>query len=296
VAGAMNKGRREIPYLSICAIYRDEARYLREWIEFHRLVGVERFFLYDNLSADDHREVLAPYVANGTVVVHDWPISYIAQMPCYRNCLDLHREDSRWIAFIDVDEFLFSPTGTPVSEVLRDYEQWPGVGVHWAMFGTSGHRKRPAGLVIENYLYRMDPALPATRPGTWFRERKYVKSIIDPKRTVAPRSGHLFHHTRGHPVDENKQPLEKGFTDAPSYERLRINHYFTKSEQEYDERRHGKTRVAFGVTKEIRAPKKFEHYDRELNQERDDVITMYVPRLREALGMPPAPVVSPQRT
>ena len=41
--------RRETPhYLAICAIYRDEAPYLREWIEFHRLVGVEHFFLYDN--------------------------------------------------------------------------------------------------------------------------------------------------------------------------------------------------------------------------------------------------------
>ena len=34
-------------YLSICAVYRDEGPYLREWIEFHRLVGVERFYLYD---------------------------------------------------------------------------------------------------------------------------------------------------------------------------------------------------------------------------------------------------------
>ena len=62
------------PYLSICAIYRDEAPYLREWIEFHRLVGVERFFLYNNGSEDDHLEVLAPYVEDGIVVLHDWPV------------------------------------------------------------------------------------------------------------------------------------------------------------------------------------------------------------------------------
>src|SRR5687768_9080374 len=61
------------PYLSVCSIYRDHAEYLREWIEFHRLVGVERFFLYDNESSDDHREVLAPCVERGIVVIHDWP-------------------------------------------------------------------------------------------------------------------------------------------------------------------------------------------------------------------------------
>ena len=47
-------------YLAACTIYRDDADYLPEWIEFHRLVGVERFFLYDNGSTDDHLEVLAP--------------------------------------------------------------------------------------------------------------------------------------------------------------------------------------------------------------------------------------------
>ena len=33
--------------LAACAIYRDEADYLAEWIEFHRLCGFELFFLYD---------------------------------------------------------------------------------------------------------------------------------------------------------------------------------------------------------------------------------------------------------
>ena len=38
--------------LAIAAIFRDEAPYLKEWIEFHRAVGVERFYLFDNLSTD----------------------------------------------------------------------------------------------------------------------------------------------------------------------------------------------------------------------------------------------------
>src|SRR5919201_1450975 len=63
----------EKPYLSLCALYKDHADYLREWIEFHRLVGVERFFLYDNESSDDHEAVLAPYVERGIVEVHEWP-------------------------------------------------------------------------------------------------------------------------------------------------------------------------------------------------------------------------------
>ena len=125
-------------YLSICCIYRDEAPYLREWIEFHRLVGVEHFFLYDNRSEDDHRRVLEPYVESGLVTLHDWP-EHPGQRGAYDHCLRAHEGDSRWIAFIDADEFLFSPLGVPLPEILRELEDAPGVGVSWILFGTSGH-------------------------------------------------------------------------------------------------------------------------------------------------------------
>jgi hypothetical protein len=47
--------------------------YLHEWIEFHRLVGVERFFLYNNGDREAQRELMEPYVEEGIVVLHDWP-------------------------------------------------------------------------------------------------------------------------------------------------------------------------------------------------------------------------------
>lgn len=52
-------------YLSICAIFRNEADYLKEWIEFHRLVGVEHFFLYNNFSEDAYLSILGDYIGQG---------------------------------------------------------------------------------------------------------------------------------------------------------------------------------------------------------------------------------------
>src|SRR4051794_21967531 len=108
-------------YLAISAIYRWEADYLREWVAFHRLVGVERFFLYDNASEDAHLEALAPFIEDGSVTVHPWPV-FPGQPSANVHCLERHAEDARWIAFIDVDEFLFSPAGRPLPDVLRDFE------------------------------------------------------------------------------------------------------------------------------------------------------------------------------
>jgi hypothetical protein len=258
----------EKPYLSICAIYRDEAPYLREWVEFHRLIGAERFFLYDNLSTDHHLEALAPYTEDGTVVLHEWAVPN-GQLLAYEHCLEQHRHDSRWIAFLDIDEFLFSPAGQPVSELLIDYEAWPGVGVNWAMFGTSGHRTKPPGLVVESYVRRVIAA----------PLNSHIKSIVDPTRTVScGPNPHYFLYRDGQAVDENRCPLEGAWSTSVSFSRLRINHYWTKSEAE--------ARSKFGKgTADESQPREWSEfvYFESLPQETDEAITAYVPALREAL-------------
>src|SRR4051812_48015764 len=122
--------------LAVCAIFRDEARYLAEWVTFHRLQGVERFYLYDNLSTDDWRSELGPEIAAGIVEVRHWP-DVPGQASAYEDCLRRHRTDTRWIAFIDADEFLFSPTGKPLPELLRAFDTHPGVVVNWRVYGTN---------------------------------------------------------------------------------------------------------------------------------------------------------------
>jgi len=257
-------------------MYRDHADYLREWIEFHRLVGVERFFLYDNESRDDHRDVLAPYVERGIVVIHDWPTPASVErgvpwglIAAFDDCLAKHRHDSRWIAFIDIDEFLFAPTGATLPEVLTDYEQYPGVYVTQLEFGTSGHRHRPAGLVIESYLRRRSYSP---------EDREWTKSIVDPRRAVNCFNAHIFLYEDGLAVDMDRQAVERppfGPTRVHMHP-LRINHYITKSEEEY-RRKLDRWKEA-GLSAEP-GPGRIEI----LAEEFDDAITRYVPALREAL-------------
>ncbi len=260
-------------YLSACAIYRDEGPYLREWIEFHRLVGVERFFLYDNASHDDHLQVLAPYLDEGIVTLHDWPV-FPGQLQAYEHALREHGPESRWIAFLDLDEFLFSPTGRPLPEILADYEQYPGVGANWAVFGTSGHVEKPQGLVTESYVWRCEDEQEGNR---------LVKSIVDPTRAVSCPDPHFFVYADGAlAVDENKETIRYGRTAPPAWSRLRVNHYFTKSEQEF------RAKLAKGKADkpEGREPAvaNIARITEALHRERDEKILSYAPDLLEALS------------
>jgi hypothetical protein len=278
-ATASNRtNRRPKHYLSVCAIYRNEARYLREWIEFHRLVGVEQFVLYDNESTDDHHDVLASYLDQGIVELCDWslpfdpkddPLRFLSQgqARAYEHCLRNYGDRSRWIAFIDLDEFLFSPTGRPLPEVLTEYEQWPGVGVNWAVFGPSGHLRRPEGLVLENYVERLDS--PASRT---------IKTIVDPSHVTGCIGAHSFRFDRLGAVDENHFPTFAGLTKSVSFSRLRINHYLTKSVEEYQRRAKGRVR---GRDFDPKLVSMWEQ-----RAERDVVIQQYLPALRQTLTAP----------
>jgi hypothetical protein len=254
-------------YLSACAVYRNEAPYLAEWIEFHRLVGVEHFFLYDNRSTDDHLEVLAPYLREGIVTLRDWDVALLDQRDTYDHCLEKDGDRSRWIAFIDLDEFLFSPTGQPLPELLTEYEGWPGVGANWAVFGSSGHETRPPGLVIENYLMRIDHPV-----------NRFIKSIVDPRRAVRCINVHDFEYESLMTMDENHYPIHGVRSKSVSFSKLRINHYLTKSEEE--------------ARRKVDRPKEWQDHRRwrssrieeDFPQVEDRTILDYLPAAQEALA------------
>jgi hypothetical protein len=281
-------------------MYRNEARYLREWIEFHMLVGFERFYLYDNNSDDNHLEILEPYIAEGIVVLEHWPIAP-GQHLAYEDCLakqrqeadrrrrhnpDIRPDEARWIAFFDIDEFLFSPTGVPVSKVLEDFEWHPAVVVNVHVFGTSGHTTEPEGFVIEHYSRRAHDS----------QNGLVVKCIVDPRMTYHCFGSHAFLYMaevdeyRGakfpepvfapiDPVNERHEPITiRHTTPDLAYDLLRINHYWTKSEDVYREKW---TRLR-GDTGELRTQLGDEHLD-SYSAVPDDAIQMYVPTLRDAV-------------
>jgi hypothetical protein len=247
--------------------YRDEAPYLREWIEFHRLVGVERFFLYDTGSTDEHEAVLAPYVDRGIVAVEEWH-GEGRQNEAIDHCVAAHA-DVRWIAFIDADEFLFSPRGRLLPDVLRDYEDFPGVGVNRAQFATSGHVSKPSGLVIENYTYRFAD-----------RNAKWVKNVVQPARTKRCRGAHIFDFDSGYAVDVRRRPVDGGQSEAFLQTRLRINHYYTKSLEEL-QAKYAKPRADTG---EMREPASMRYWMvLEARTTRDLTILQHLPALKQRL-------------
>ena len=138
-------------YVSVCAIFRDEGCYLKEWIEFHKIIGVEHFYLYNNFSSDNYLEVLEPYIQSGEVTLTDWPVPQ-GQMSAYQDCFNRFKDETNWLAFIDLDEFIIPNFTDTINEFLKSFEKRPAVLIYWLYFGSSGLIDRDInGLIIEDF-------------------------------------------------------------------------------------------------------------------------------------------------
>jgi hypothetical protein len=206
-------------YVQIATMVRNEADNLAEWIAFHQVVGVRGFLIYDIGSTDGTRELLSSLPS---VLMVDWPDSEGAPTPFVTRQLGawadaVARADARWLAFIDPDEYLFSPRYRSLPTVLRAYEQHDAVAVCGLIFGTGG-MATPQPSTIRAYTRRAAAGDP------------HVKSIVQLAR-VRPKPL-TPHHFDCATVDERYCPVHGPYATALTFEHLRINHYFTRSVEE----------------------------------------------------------------
>ncbi len=137
--------------LSVCAIFKNEFLHLKEWIEYHRLVGVDHFYLYDTKSGDRYLEILNPYIKRGIVTLINWHEytgyqdentvfiwSLTTQVAAYENAVKvLAGKDTKWLVFLDVGEFLVPAQGCTLTDLLEKYDEYPGVTFATDFFDAS---------------------------------------------------------------------------------------------------------------------------------------------------------------
>lgn len=260
-------------YLSIAVIAKNEAPYIKEWIEFHKLIGVDRIYFYDNESDDNTKEIIKPYIEDGFVVYH-----YVKgrgkQIQVYQDAIFRYKNNTFWLAIIDMDEFIVPVEKDNIKDFLKSYEKYPGIAINWLIFDSNGHKTKPDKLVIESYtkISKIPP-----------RELT-IKSIINPKKVDFITSPHFaFFKNSELPVNEEyvKNP-EDGYahkTKARSVNKVQINHYQIKSLEEYEKR----LKLGRADTDEVKYPSteylNFEHPVENLTIQR------FLPKLRKQMRL-----------
>eukprot|EP01039_Chlorochromonas_danica_P020899 gene20899-25628_t len=122
-----------ISYIAICAIIKDEREDdLREWVEYHYKMGIGKFYLHDNGNISV-AAMFPDYIEQKIVDVQDRK-DLAPQLNVYRKCIRNYRKYHRWIALIDVDEFIVTRNQCSIPSVMKKYEDYGGLVLNWRLF------------------------------------------------------------------------------------------------------------------------------------------------------------------
>ncbi|NGX39786.1 MAG: hypothetical protein KR126chlam1_01119 [Chlamydiae bacterium] len=264
-------------YLSICAIFRNEDRFLKEWIEYHRMMGAEHFYLFNHLSEDNYLEVLKPYVQEGIVDLIEWPFEPKSELDwqkniqgaAYNKILNENGNDNVWIAFIDTDEFITLSFEKSLPLFLSEFEEFGGIVMNWQLFGTSNVKRIPDDRTLIGTL---------TRKAPFNHELNlYIKSIVQ-SRAVSKFVSvhHPRYHTPFFPVNEHKVHLNPHETSPYlSIDNIRLNHYYYRDEDFFTEVKVPRLSKNRGAISPMPNP--------EYNETEDLIMLTHVPELERRL-------------
>jgi hypothetical protein len=214
------QSKPEGPSVAIVAIARREHPYIREFIEVHRRLGVTGFYIYDNGLPGD--EPLTQTLA-GVPGVHviNFP-GETMQMPAYAHFIHtvLPMAPEEWFAVLDVDEFLVPVQHKTLPAFLKEYGHLGAIGVNWRMFMTDGHVHKPEGGVVSNYVRS--------------RFNIHIKTLSHRSQLTLPINN--VHNVSGACRRLDGTLIIGAFNHNDQTDIIRINHYFSKSWQEFAEK------------------------------------------------------------
>ena len=215
--------------LAVVAIMKGEEPYVKEWLDYHILAGVDHFFIYDNDSTPEFKKILQPYIDADIVTYIHYP-GKARQYEAYNAATRDYKFLCRYMAFIDGDEFIFPQDGKSivevVDEVLNADPPAAGLSVNWIIYGSNN---------LETADYSQGVLERFTRHDS--KVNKHVKIIAKPRRIDYFCNPHYAFYLQGlQSIDETGNKVCDAFNESDVAEKICINHYHMKSREEYEKK------------------------------------------------------------
>lgn len=220
----------------LCTIGRMENRYVREFVEYYKSIGVDKICLFDNNydGEDDFREVIGDDIDSGFVILKDYRNRKKCQLDAYNECYKEYGSAYDWIMFFDMDEFMYLNNTNKVKEYLSGhvFDRFAMIHINWLNFGDNGQLKDD-GRELQN---RMPHYLDVEHKTMYdFPDTFHCKSIVRgrlknvkwDKTSHTPTIDGECCNATGYPCDKNSPFTPYDFRLAG------LKHFCTKTADEY---------------------------------------------------------------
>ena len=215
--------------LAVVTIMKNNAPYVKEWLDYHLLAGVDHFYIYDNESTDNYDEIIKPYVDSGIVTTMKTPV-WSMGIPAYTESIKNFKFECRYMAFIDQDEFIFPKSKSTITEIADEVlslnPNAAALGVNWILYGSNNLEKADYNVGVLDRFTARDVNV-----------NKHIKTISNPRMVnFFPNPHYAIYFDGKFSVNENGKPFAGPFNDELTADKICVNHYYTKSKEEYEKK------------------------------------------------------------
>jgi len=227
--------------LSIMAIFKNEHDYMEEWLDYHISQGFDQIYLYCNDSNLNFYPYLTNFKYKPYIKLIDWVDKQnngvdTIQRQAYTHCVQTYSYETQFLMMLDLDEFV-----VPIKSysIVSDYilslkPQWDNISAFKIQrydFGSSGHIIKPITPVMDSYKFHETICSSfKTLVNTDYIDKTSKFWRVHDFNLLPYKSGKIFNSYLGY--------HETGFPNSCKPESINeiplvINHYYTKSYEEY---------------------------------------------------------------
>ena len=218
--------------VALCVIIKQENIYIKEFVDYYKNLGIKKIYLYDNneLDGENLEEILKEEINIGFIKVINFRGLFRPQYKAYNDCYINNKFSYDWIAFYDVDEFLYFENYTNINKFLSlpKFKNCSSILINWKYYGDN-----------ENIFYKPNSLKKRfTKPFYFEKNKVYDKAFYSAAKSIV-RGGlniswkHFPHFLNNSNICKSTGDIVKQALSPPDYTSAYIKHYATKSTEEY---------------------------------------------------------------
>ena len=109
-------------YLTVIA--KNEYPYIKEFINHHINIGIDKIFLYDNNDKGNNSESfeneISEFIKEGFVEIINYRGKVRPQFQIYRKCYQKNNKKYDWLIFFDIDELIHLENYSNIKDFLNE--------------------------------------------------------------------------------------------------------------------------------------------------------------------------------
>ena len=214
--------------VAICSIAKLENLYIKEFVEYYRKLGINKIYLYDNndKKGENFNEILKEEVKLKFVKIINIRGKQKFQIPSYNHCYQKHLNDYSWFLFIDIDEYLYINNNCSLNDFLNNkkFENCDNIHINYKDLGDSDLLTYDNRTLIERFNKNFRYVISM---------KSFVRGGLKNAKMNIHRSYNVnkFCNSEGQ-IENPGDYFTKSFTNKSAI----INHYITKSTEEFYKR------------------------------------------------------------